>query len=725
MHHFVRPLDYYRRDYQLLPTYMQEVATYIHKQTGQPLEECLEYVKAETSPGGRHPIKIPQTMVLVKDKNGDRQIQTMPFDQYLEGVFEAREILSPTLAAYTHPDKKKSLLADYVVGNLAKRKKAKHEMFVAGMAGNKVLRDIKNAEQNTLKIKNNSLSGAHSSPFTILWNKSSHSTLTSTCRTATSYGNANNEKFLYGNRHYWMPDVVKANIISIINHSDYEKMEAVMKTFKLRHPTVEEVMECIRRSSIHYWRSPNQFTIIESLVKALKPIERSAFLYTSDFYHLAQCNPEFCRELLTELSTKLTEPLPMEEAEGWVKKMDANLVAFVSMLCSKELNGSQLGDVKDRPEDYGIVANTARKIIGVLDKYEDFIQVFWVTDNLPASVFQMPSIIRHGAITSDTDSTIFTVQYWTEWYMGQLDFSEKSVAVAATMVYLASQLIRHILARCSANMGVARQDITRLSMKNEYYFPVFCLTSRAKHYFAYIAAQEGNVYKEYETEIKGVALRNSNVPPFIMKKAHGLIRFLMDSIIAGKKISLRQVLRYVASIEDGMRKDIANGSYYLLPKMQIKGIASYKNAETSNYIHYGMWQEVFAPKYGQAPEPPYVAIKVSIDADNPTKLRAWLDSFEDRQVAERMENWLKSNFKKNVTQLLLPEPVLAMSGIPKDIVGGIEIRGLLAQTMEAFYLILESLGYFCKNDNLTQLVSDQQWLLSENWEHGELDIKEK
>lgn len=711
MKHFVNPTESYRRNFQILPTYVQDSATYLAKQTGRPLDECIEFVQQEISPTGGHPLQIPDAMVLVKNKLGDREIKSMPFDQYLSGVFDAGEILSPTLAAYVHPDKKESLLAQYIAVNLKRRKVAKKEMFVASMNGNEVLRGIKNAEQNTLKTKNNSLSGAHSSPYTILWNKSSHSTLTSTCRTATSYGNANNEKFLYGNRHYWSPDVVKANIVSIINHTDFERLEVVMKRFGLAHPTIEQTMSCIQRSTNQYWRSPNQTTLIESLVKSLTALERSAFVYTSDIYHLAQCNPNFVRQLLTDLSTKATTPLPMEEAEEWIGKMDDNLTAFVSMLCAKELAGGVVKDSKGRPDDYGIVAATAKQLIANFDKYEDFIRAFWVTDNLPTSVFYLPNIIRRGAITSDTDSTIFTVQYWTEWYVGKLDFSETSLAIANTMVYLAAQLIRHIMATFSGNMGVATQDITRLSMKNEYFFPIFTLTSRAKHYFAYVSAQEGNVYKEMETEIKGVALRNSNVPPFITKKAHALMRNLMDTVMRGDKISITEVLREVAELEQGIRNEIESGSYKLLTKTSIKGIHSYKDPNSSNYSHYAMWEEIFANKYGHAPEPPYTAIKVSIDADNPTKIKTWIDSIEDRVIADKIQAWIVSTGRKSVTMLLLPEPALAMNGVPKEIIKGIDIRGLIFQAMEAFYLILESLGIYMKNDNITRLVSDNNWLL--------------
>lgn len=73
---------------------------------------------------------------------------------------------------------------------------------MARTAEDKVLEKIKDAEQNAKKIAINSLSGMHGFTGNILYVKSGHSSLTSMCRSATGYGNANNEKLLAGSRHY-------------------------------------------------------------------------------------------------------------------------------------------------------------------------------------------------------------------------------------------------------------------------------------------------------------------------------------------------------------------------------------------------------------------------------------------------------------------------------------------------------------------------------------------
>lgn len=741
MKQFVKPIAAYQRNYNPLGTYVNDIATYLQLMTDQPKDACVKFVRDSIKPGGRRELKIPMVNVLIRNKFGDRERHVVPFDVLLEDIFARREILSPSLTSYIHPDEKVSLLAEFIVGNLTKRNTAKHEKFEAELAADRAttagdlvtastkqaLAAIKESMQTSLKIKNNALSGAQCSPFTPLWNKTAHSTLTSTCRTATSYGNANNEKFLMGNRHYWSPDIVTNNIISIINHSDYAAIEKTMTRLGLRAPTAEETMACIERSTRPYWRSDKHMARIAMLVSKLSEEQRSAFVFTSDLYHLSVINPGFVRQLFTDLITRPEMLLELEESRQWIKQADNNLRAFVSMLCANELASRKIKDILDDEPVCRLIGSTVKQIMQTIESNEDLIKAFWITDNLPSSVYYLPSIIRRTAITSDTDSTIFTVQHWTQWFVGKLDFSAVSIGVGNAAVYLTGQLIRHIMARFSANMGVAQKDIFRLEMKNEFYMPLFALTTRAKHYFAYVLAQEGNVYRKMKTEIKGVGLRNSNVPPVLTTSSHELMRNIMDTIIAGEMICLKQLLRFVAKKEKAIRDSVFVGNFEYLKTVNIKTKDGYKAAtdgkkKSNNYDHYGMWEEVFAVKYGHAMAPPYRAIKIPLETSSPVRLREWFDKMEDQTTSQNLQAWMQHSGRKGLKQLLLPENVLMTKGVPTELVEVMDIRGTTAQVMEGFYIILECFGYFLRNDYNTRLVSDEEWLLADDWPHGELQI---
>ncbi len=713
MNPFVLPAEQYRRKIDFINAYKEDMSTYLQLMTDKPLDICRAYVDKETGPGGKFEMKDPDALVLTKVKPGHRVDQVIKLSEYFDDVRQTGKLMSPTMAVYLNPKEKKSLLATYISGNIQRRSSAKKAMFTAAAADDHALETFYDIQQTSFKLKNNSLSGAHCSPSTILFLKSAHSTLTSTCRCASGYGNANNEKFIMGNRHYWCPDIVKANIVSIINNSDYDLITQAMQQYGLRAPTADEVMSCITYSTDLYWRNPTEISSIERLVAGMSDLERTAFVYTGDLYHTAINNPGVMRDFIDRLSGRATEPV--DNPDEWVSKMDADLKAFVSMLCYNILDGKEIKDVKaSNPEGYAIIAATAKKVIGVLDDYSLLIRAFMTTPNVPASVAALPDSIRRSAITSDTDSTIFTVQWWVEWFSGKIDYSEKSCAVRDSIVYLASQSIIHLLALMTANMGVIPEQRFQLAMKNEYCFPVFSLTSRSKHYYAYVGAREGLVFKNMELEIKGVALRNSNCPPHVMAELRKLIKFIMDNVMSGAGISIYEVMGKIAAIENDIRFSIESGKYDYLTTTTIKTIESYRNPEKSNYNHYLMWEEVFAPKYGHTEKPTYSAIKVSLDADNPTKLKAWLDRMPDQDVADRMRAWLTKNGRTDLTTLLLPETICGAVGIPKEIICGIDIRKLIFSTTNSFYLVLESLGFFMQNNNYTRLVSDYDFLTLDN-----------
>ena len=708
---FIRPLTHYVRRVNLIPDYVNDAARYISLQTGHPVEVTRPWVIAKITKGSR-PLTMPRVQYLQRNAVGDREVKESDFYQYLSRATGDGEIIAPTLTTYIPGSRKKSLLATYINGNLKKRSSAKKAMFQAEIAGLHALKDTLNSQQSTFKIKNNALSGAHCSPFTPLWNKTAHSTLTSGCRTTTSYANANNEKFLYGNRHYSTPDIVKTNLLSIITHSNLTAIDEVMKRWGLRVPTVDEVMGCIERGSATYWRNHDQMDIIRDLVSALSPTERSAFMYTSDMYHLAECNPDFVHTFLADLARKAETPLSDPEAiAAAIKGMDDNMSAFVAILCANELKGKGINEAKDRPHDIGIVAATALAKKATIEAYQDFIQTFWVTDNLPSSIFSLPAIVRRGVLTSDTDSTIFTVQSWVKWQHGKVDFSPEAMATANSVVYIAGQTVRHILATMCGNMGVEPDQVMRLKMKNEYYFPVFALTSRAKHYYGYRAAQEGLVKPVMEKEIKGVALRSSATAERIIELAHNTMFGICDAIMRGEKISLLAIVRRVATIEREVLEAVSKGSYDYYKKSRIQDKDAYKS-DNSPYLHYTLWNEVFADKYGEAPPPPYQAIKASLITNKPGNFRAWIAGMEDQVFAEKLKDWMARNSKVAIGTIYMPQINLIAHGVPKEIASAVDVRSLLSQLMESFYLILEGLGVYARNKKITRLISDDQSILS-------------
>ena len=703
---FVKPATEYGRDLGILDAAIKDTAHYLATVEGIPIEEAIAFVQKETGKGGKFETKDPATRILLRDEKKGRQKKVIPFSQFLSDIEDQEYLMAPTLTNYINPNEKRSILSEYIDGNVAQRKVVKKAGQKDKANGDHESAAIKHVLQSTFKIKNNSVSGAHLSAHNSLYLKSAHPTLTSTCRSATSYSNANTERYLMGNRHYRNADIAINNIVSVVQCSNYDKIEMAMSAYNLHYPTAEEVTDAVRRSTDQYWRAPDRFQRIADYIKALTPLQRAAYLYTQDLYHLTQFNPEVVRSFITPLAVKATTPI--DNPKEWIEKMDADVTALIGIVCAAELKGSTWWDLeKDHPERYALVAAQVKQTYETLEKFSLLIGSFWCTDNPPPSMAYFLQSIRKTVIVSDTDSTIFTVQDWVKWYNdGDMGFDDTSNAVGAVMVYLTSQTTVHLLAQLSAGMGVIPDHIRKLEMKNEFFFPVLSLTTKAKHYFSYISACEGNVYDELEPEYKGVSLKNSKIPKHIMNRFNTFTENIMDDVMAGKMLSLTNLLKEVVQIEEEITNSLVTGKTEYLQFSAVKAMEPYKNPESSPYQHYEMWDYVFGPTYGKAPPPPYIGVKLSLDLPNQTAVKLWLSKIEDKEIAYRMEKWLDSKSKTDYKIALLPLEVVSQVGVPKELLLAKDIRKVCATLLEPFILVLESLGIFMKNQYNSKLPSD-------------------
>jgi hypothetical protein len=544
-------------------------------------------------------------------------------------------------------------------------------------------------------------------PSTPMYNPTGHSTLTSVCRSTSGYGNANNEKFVAGNRHYWSPGITLNNIISIVNHTNYEQMEEAMAKYGIRPPSPQETMDCIRYSADLYWTNPRAMRNIEQFVFRLNPLERSAVVYTGDLFHLMLCNEQVVRTFITKLSTHIGTPHP--DPRSIIDNCLGDHLELATTLCPNETRGKNFKDLKGTEQE-AIVASTLENIQNTLLEYKDFIQSFFVTVNVPASMAHLPKSIRRVALVSDTDSTIFTVQDWVLWHQGKIGFDDEANAISAVMIFLASQTVTHILARMSANFGIAKKRLYQIAMKNEYKFDVFVPTQVAKHYYAVKSVQEGNVKEELEEEIKGVHLKNSNVAKEIIEDAQRKMRETMDLVMTGdpKPLNLSAALRHVAEVERKVIDTIRHGKSDYFKSTQIKDEKSYtKEKDKSPYQHYTFWNEIFGPKYGMVDPPPFGVLKISVDLSSTLKMREWIEGMKDRDLAMRVEKWrTRGGNSRVITTFQVPQTIVVSSGIPEEIFEMIDYRRIVLDTVKVYYLWLETLGYQTLNDKITTLVSD-------------------
>lgn len=707
---FVYDAADYRRDYNILKTTYEGYAHFLSRSTGDDFDQCLEYTKKTISPNGKLGMKDPAVRMLHRDEGTDRERGSTTFTGYLKHVQDKQLLMAPTMTVYEREERNPSIISDYIMDRIAERKVYKQEKFDAGQRGDTIAKTIADSQQNSCKIDVNALSGAHNNKHGILFIRSAHSTLTSTCRSATAYANANNEKFLMGNRHYWSPNIVYNNIATICMIADLEEVDAVVQAYGLVYPCAEQAMQVVERGVEKYWSSDIHMEKIYRYLKGLTPVERAAFVYIGDLYHLAIFNPDVVRNLIGDFFMGAVEvETSVEDAREVLEKLDDDTKVWLSVVEQDHFRGKKYDEeIVNGPDELVLhLATVLGRFKIALDRYTPLIRGLWATKVAPASVAAFPSSIRRSVLAGDTDSTIFTVEWWVNWFLGEVSFSKDAYRVSATVVYFTSQMVIHLLAMMSANMGVSEKHLFRLSMKNEFCFPVFVPTNRSKHYFAYQLAQEGNVFKEMALELKGAELRNAATPPEVKKVQIRWIKRILDEIQDGG-VDMEDKLNFVAWMEHTIRDDIKNNGHKWFRTQQIKVPETYTDPEKSVYRWYGMWNEVFGPKYGEVEAPPYMAVCFKVQAKTKTDINEWLESIEDLGVKKRLANWLNRKGVTQMAQILLPIPILESTGVPQELVQGANMNKVLYSIMAPFYVALETLGFYYPHKPFIQLEANRR-----------------
>lgn len=710
---FINPfvLDHseYVRKVDIVADYTESQALYLHLMRGVSLDVCRQFVRESMLPGKVNELKDPKTLILEQRKRGNRNKEVTTFLTFLDEVHANKFLISPSMTAYRRPEEIVSKLGEFTSFNVDERNKYKKLQKKFKQDGNEIETSKNNTLQTSKKENNNSLSGAFASSGNALFNKSSHSSLTSTCRCATSYANASNERFLAGNRHYFDSDVTMQELINAERLVPVSEIKRALHEYGLKIPTIKETWECIEKSSTKYWRNRLRQQDIKDFIATMSDEGRANIVYTGDLYQLAKLNPTFVRDFISDIAKPAemtSEPHPVYGEV--LKDADSDIVALVTLLCSHLTAGKNLFETKGpSPEIYWTVNATAVNVKLWLEKYAVFIDGFMKPRHPQSAIYEFPNIIREAVVTSDTDSTIFTTQMWTKWMTGSYNFEAQSYHTGYAITYIASQIVANALGMLCGNLGVGKQFIKELAMKNEYYFPGYKLTNIAKHYIQMRSACEGNVYKQMELDVKGVNLRSSKAPKHVTEKLHDWFVEILHKPMTGETYTIQTLMDWPIEVETEVRRDISSGGVSYLPSERINEATGYAaGEEASQYRHYKLWDQVFAPKYGYVDPAPIQTYKVCINVNKKATFKAWLDGMEDRQLAERFKKFAAENRLESMTSFQMPQSIARQNGIPKEVMDVLDIRRATMLIMSPYYLILESFGIFIANSKYSRLMTD-------------------
>ena len=673
--------------------YHRQATKMLMKRFNISQEEAMWFIKDQISKQAKNPL----VTYYYKKDNGDMIKQQNYLTDYIKESLNSGDVIVPSFTTYFHPSKQKSIHAEFMAYNTKRRSKYKKIAFKAKQDGdipNYIYNDVM---QKTMKIFNNSLSGAYASKSTVLRNPSAHYTLTSITRCVSSIGNAITESLVAGNKHFKTSDIVYNYITSIITNINMSNVEYCITKYGLHIPTPNEVMDMILYSSKWYWHDEQVEQDILDYLTKLSDSERTAVMYVNDLWHMKQYNDSLVRNMITDLITKRKDITDdPEKMNGYPEDLEI----LTKLICHEEVKGKNINYQELRGTELGFtLISTAQNLGEKYNFYSKLYETFLFTDILPPSIAYIKDMFRDCIVLSDTDSTCGSYDKWVEWYFGQPELSDKNIPVSGAIMTLNSRAVDRGLLKLSINMNISEDRLSVLKMKNEFFWSVFTLANMNKHYFANTAVQEGNVFKSQELELKGVHLISSAANQVIVKKVHNMIKDINATLCRNEKISLVKYINEVRSLEDEISKMVDDGNIDIFKKMTIKEQAAYKNdVSQSPYFHYLLWNEVFGKKYGNSDEPSYLAIKVPTTLDNNKKILSYIESIEDPHIKVAFDTFNKKYNKNSLGTIMLPVTVISGKGIPKELIPVINKQRILLDNLKSAYIVLESLGFYLKDD---------------------------
>ena len=695
---FFKPKDKYTN--QLNPTkgYLEQLSFHLSVRMGIPLDEARRRAIAFLK---KH-FKDRHIRYFERNEVGDREVKDGTVMQYIKKNVNERNVLAPTFTSYCHADTKKSIISEFINVNVTVRAKAKKEGQKAKAEGNLELAEAKNNEQNVRKTYNNSVSGLFGQSACILYNPTAHSTLTSITRTMTSLSNACNERLIGGNRYLPRPKDVYHQIVYEATYADIEKIKNCVERFKLHLPTVEETVACLKYSSDLYFTDEAYYEkYIVSFLKKLSPYQLAAICYNGDLYHQRVFNPEFIKGMLEKMITPVIADKPLEDLSVIGKTHEPVRVLAHSILVDKVQGfGLDYKKMNDQGTLAASVVATHDHTVTVLNEYKEFFNTFYMTEIVPINSHRLREMRRRVVILSDTDSSCFTLDEWVDWYGNGYQVNPKTIALASAITYIASEAIVNQLAILSKSMNVDDAQLDVLQMKNEWLWLSISPAEVSKHYFAWAVIQEGSVLTKPELDLKGVHLKNSAVPVEVTKHAKDLINSICIKLASNEKISFRDTMKEIISVEERIIKSINSGEVTFFKRSKIKNDTAYAQEKTkSPYQRHTFWNDVFGPKYGMLQEPPYDVIKVPTTIKSKTKLKEWLESIEDLELRGRLYNFLVTFNKTSLPTIYINLDQAKGRGIPPEILKVIDVKRIVFDCTMQHRILTQMLGVML-NENL-------------------------
>lgn len=600
------------------------------------------------------------------------------------------DILSPYGAAYCQSTVAKGVFSEYIEGNQNERKRVKKEMFLADCRGDKQGVFINDLRQKNVKIKINALSGVMLSNVTFR-SSINYNAITATSRFIIMMTYAVTELSLGSNYYFFSENKAINWIVNLLRvYPGDPRLERCFTKYNLTTPSSDRVFfEYDQQIKKYHPMSKNDE--LKELIESLSDKKRAFVYYGMNMYRIFFDNEHF-KGYFKELITVENAPIIEGEIPNITKLSDDLISTLVVTILAPSIGKKSLVDIEAGDKDL------ARKIYSVyvyienkLSYLENLFETLIILPLMPADINLHKNMLRNTVLLSDTDSILFTTVNWMKWFTGDIRITEEASRFNSVIVTLISKLLDHSYCYASASMNMGINDIRTLRVKNEFMYDVFLRTCISKHYAGYVRFKEGVFQDPYKFDLKGKNFKGSDLCKETTTYVKWFIKYIFDTFLETYELHPGDLISKAISFEQRIIESIKDGKVTFLMQKPINLRDQYAKPESSNYLYYGLWQDIFAEKYGDLNLPQKTKelpiYSVNINFIEPLHHMKEING----EIYNKFIEYLKKYPKKTFSRVLIPMDI----EIPEELRAIADYRKVCAANCYSMELILRSFNITC------------------------------
>ena len=601
--------------------YRDTMVDYLHLKHGGDRAAIEAKVEAIV----RERIKVPEMEIEVSKGESSYVLEKTNLIKFADKY--RSKVITPSGSVYDNT-KGPSIVIQFVRDKKAFRKSKKHAQLECNARGDLLGESINKYLQTSAKININAAPGAFGSIHNWLYDKGNYNAITSVSRSLISYAYTTAEELLGGNFAFYSKREVTNHLLLMNKYApSSSEVDDIINKYGLMYPSKDDVYTFIHHNMRKY-SACRDIEWLDALLSKLPSHVLAFTYYYNNLVNIFKSNEHYSRGILTRIFDKTTlRPEEFEGSEAEFKKLDGDLAIFTAIVMREEIKVKHFNMLPDEQPDVAkLFVAMAAQIQHYINAINEVMNVFVYTDVPFQSVTNKRTMVRESVPISDTDSVIFTTKDWVEWYVGDV-FSfdnPSSYNVSAFMVYQLTMVNAHSLYKYSRVHGARPENRDIMAMKNEFAFPVMLVFGAKKTYASLMAMQEGVFFKEPRPDLKGVALRSSDIPE---EASNFIVNFISKTIlenVMNGRLDGEALIDIVCEQEMHIQSSIMNRDSTYMKVASVKLEADYKTDRAPAKVYAVAWNEIFGKLHGELRPPTKVPVLPLIKL-NKKRMAAYLE----------------------------------------------------------------------------------------------------